>query len=55
VTSVFKPYTPEANEHLMLVAFAKSPHFGMPPQAVRAEAAQIENTRRCTWRRAESR
>jgi choloylglycine hydrolase len=47
VTAAFMPYAPEANERQMLVAFAKSPHFGIPPQAVRAEAAQIENTRRC--------
>lgn len=47
VTAAFMPYVPEANERQMLAAFAKSPHFGMPPQAVRAEAAQIESTRRC--------
>ena len=48
VTAAFLPYAPEANERQMLLAFARSPHFGMPPQVVRAEAAQLESTRRCT-------
>ena len=48
VNGAFLPYAPEANERQMLVAFAKSPHFRMPPQAVRAEAAQLESTRHCS-------
>jgi penicillin V acylase-like amidase (Ntn superfamily) len=47
VTAAFMPYAPEANERLMLATFARSPHFSMPPQVVRAEAAQLESTRRC--------
>lgn len=47
VTAAFMPYAPEANERQMLTAFARSPHFAMPPQLVRAEAAQLESTRRC--------
>ena len=38
---------PEANERQMLHAFGSVPHFGMTPAQVRAEAAQIESTRRC--------
>jgi hypothetical protein len=47
LAAAFLPYAPEANERMMLVAFAKSPHFNMPAAAVRAEAARIES-RRCT-------
>ena len=47
VTRAFLPYAPEANLHQMLLAFGKSPDIRMPPQAVRADAAQLESTRRC--------
>jgi penicillin V acylase-like amidase (Ntn superfamily) len=47
VTAAFLPYSAEGNERMMLAAFAKSPQFAVPPQAVRLEAARIE-TRRCT-------
>jgi penicillin V acylase-like amidase (Ntn superfamily) len=47
VTAAFMPYAPEANERQMLFAFAKTPAAGLPPQAVRAEAAKLESTRRC--------
>jgi penicillin V acylase-like amidase (Ntn superfamily) len=46
VTAALMPYAPEANERLMLVVFAKTPDFHVAPQAVRAEAAQVES-RRC--------
>jgi penicillin V acylase-like amidase (Ntn superfamily) len=46
VTAALMPYAPEANERLMLAVFAKTPNFSVPPQAVRAEAAQVES-RRC--------
>lgn len=47
VTKAFMPYAPEANERLMLTAFSKSPQWALPAPAVRAEAAQLESTRRC--------
>jgi choloylglycine hydrolase len=46
VTASLQPYAPEANERLMLAVFRKSPHFNMAPDAIRAEAAQVES-RRC--------
>jgi choloylglycine hydrolase len=53
ITASLMPYAPEANERQMLTAFGKTTRFHMAPQAVRAEAAQIEN-RRCASREASS-
>ena len=48
LTATLDPYTPQANERMMLTAFAKSPQFGWSPEMARAEAQRIETTRRCT-------
>ena len=48
VTAALAPYSPQANERMMLTAFAKSPQFGWTPDRARAEAHRIETTRRCT-------
>lgn len=48
VTKALMPYAPEANERQMLRAFGAVPMLGMNPEQVRAQAAQIEKTRRCT-------
>jgi hypothetical protein len=48
VTATFQPCAPEANERQVVLAFSKTPQFRMSPPAARAEAAQIESTRRCT-------
>ena len=43
-----EPYTPQANERMMLTAFARTPQFGWSPGMARAEANRIETTRRCS-------
>jgi hypothetical protein len=48
LTAALDTYTPQANERMMLTAFAKSPQFGWTPEMARAEAHRIETTRRCT-------
>lgn len=47
VTKAMMPYAPEANERQMLRAFGAVPQLGMSPEQVRAEASQIEKSRRC--------
>ena len=48
VSTALAPYSPQANERMMLTAFAKSPQFGWSPDRAKAEAHRIETTRRCS-------
>jgi choloylglycine hydrolase len=51
VTGALEPYSPVANERLMLAAFGKTTRFRVPEVSVRSEAVRIES-RRCASREA---